>query len=282
MKKNQGASDGPITIMTLLEKVGIKGILIGLFVMFVILEIITLAKGKKTTKEVATPTDAVATLTDATTEAPAVLDFGLADDTLVATSGDAAYATEGNATLDPYALTAAEYMAYHPLLLQKDSRWKDAPYGTSTVGQSGCAPTCLSMAIIGLTDYKYATPPKVAAFSANSGYYIPGQGTTGDLCLLDSSYYGLSCKEVGVNENEIISELYLGNYVILSVKQGIFTDTASGHYILVYGYNENGLRINDPNSIDNSQKEWPLSEIINDVQRAYSLSPMETEDTSGQ
>ena len=89
MKKNQGASDGPITIMTLLEKVGIKGILIGLFVMFVILEIITLAKGKKTTKEVATPTDAVATLTDVTTEAPAVLDFGLADDTLVATSGDA-------------------------------------------------------------------------------------------------------------------------------------------------------------------------------------------------
>ncbi len=40
-----------------------------------------------------------------------------------------------------------------PLLLQTDSRWSNVPYGSSTIGISGCAPTCLSMAAIALTGF---------------------------------------------------------------------------------------------------------------------------------
>lgn len=68
-------------------------------------------------------------------------------------------------------LTRKELSEGIPLLLQWDKRWGYAPYGNSNIGISGCAPTCLSMVIVGLTANKKATPYQVAKFAEEKGYY---------------------------------------------------------------------------------------------------------------
>lgn len=48
-------------------------------------------------------------------------------------------------------LTKKECKEKIPLLLQWDQRWGYVSYGSSDIALSGCAPTCLSMVIVGLT-----------------------------------------------------------------------------------------------------------------------------------
>ena len=59
-------------------------------------------------------------------------------------------------------LTKKECEGKIPLLLQWDRRWGYVSYGSSDIGLSGCAPTCLSMVIVGLTGNRNATPDKIA------------------------------------------------------------------------------------------------------------------------
>ena len=52
-----------------------------------------------------------------------------------------------------------------PLLMQWDERWGYESYGSGLIGWTGCGPTCLSMAAVGLTGDTGWNPAKVAAFS---------------------------------------------------------------------------------------------------------------------
>ena len=65
----------------------------------------------------------------------------------------------GNQTsfLEPV-LSAAELTSGIPYLYQWDERWGFKEYGSSVIGITGCGPTCLSMAIIGLTGKTDITP----------------------------------------------------------------------------------------------------------------------------
>ena len=75
---------------------------------------------------------------------------------------------KGYLTAEPVAnggLTHAEKKEDIPLLLQWDKRWGYAPYGNNNIAISGCAPTCLSMVIVGLTKDTAATPDVVASYA---------------------------------------------------------------------------------------------------------------------
>ena len=61
-----------------------------------------------------------------------------------------------------------------PHLYQVDPAWADEPYAGATVGESGCGPTCLSMAYVYLTGKTDLTPPEMAAFSERNGYVENG------------------------------------------------------------------------------------------------------------
>ncbi len=148
---------------------------------------------------------------------------------------------------------SAEHTAI-PLLLQTDSRWKDIPYGGSTIGISGCGPVCLSMTASAITGNTELSPDFVAAFSEENGYYVSGVGTSWDLMTDGARQIGLKVKELALDEELIKKELNKGHPIICSMLPGDFTN--EGHFIVLTAYKDGMIYLNDPNSEANSSKEW--------------------------
>ena len=170
-------------------------------------------------------------------------------------------------------LTAAEKKQAFPLFLQWDPRWGYRSYGTdSCIGLAGCGPTCLSMALFYLTGDENLTPDKIAEYSMENGYYVDGVGTAWALMEDVPKLYGINVTKLNAEESNIRAALDNGGVVICSVGRGDFT--TSGHYILIYGYDSEGLIINDPNCVARSGKRWIFSDIQWQIKNtwAYSLS----------
>lgn len=146
-----------------------------------------------------------------------------------------------------------------PLFLQWDTRWGYAPYGGSCIGIAGCGPTCLSMVIFSLTKDESATPDKLADFSMNNGHYVEGIGTAWTLMTEAVGSYGIQAFELGLDEEAMKQHLDWGNPIICAMRPGDFTTT--GHFIVIYGYDENGFMVNDPNSTKRSEKRWTFETL---------------------
>lgn len=146
-----------------------------------------------------------------------------------------------------------------PLLLQTDSRWSNVPYGSSTIGVSGCAPTCLSMAAIALTGNQALTPDVAAKFSEENGFYIEGTGTSWKLMTEGAKEFGIKVKELALDENLIKRELERRHPIICSVGPGDFT--TEGHFIVLTSYENGGIYLNDPNSERNSSDVWSYERL---------------------
>ena len=99
----------------------------------------------------------------------------------------------------------------------------------------------------------------MADFSTENGYAVDGDGTAWSLMLEGGKKLGFDAEELAMDDNAIISNLKSGNPIICMVGPGDFTD--GGHYIVMTGYKDGMVMINDPNSRVNSEKLWKLSEI---------------------
>ena len=169
-------------------------------------------------------------------------------------------------------LTAAEKEQDFPLFLQWDPRWGYQPYGTdSCIGLAGCGPTCLSMALFYLTGDENLTPDKIAEYSMENGYYVDGTGTAWALMEDVPKLYGINVTKLSAEESNIRATLDNGGVVICSVGRGEFT--TSGHYILIYGYDSEGLLINDPNCVARSNQKWIFSEIRWQIKNIWAYMP---------
>lgn len=170
------------------------------------------------------------------------------------------------------ALTAAEKEQDYPLFLQWDLRWGYQSYGSgSCIGLAGCGPTCLSMALFYLTRDEKLTPDKIAEYSMENGYYVEGTGTAWALMEDVPKLYGINVTKLSADENNIKATLDSGGVVICSVGRGEFT--TSGHYILIYGYDSEGLIINDPNCVARSGKRWIFSDIRWQIKNIWAYMP---------
>lgn len=145
-----------------------------------------------------------------------------------------------------------------PHYIQWDARWGYGAYGSSTVGVSGCGPTCLSMAVVGLTGNTGANPLAVAEYSASQGWYVPGSGTDWELLRSGAEHFGLSWQELGPEAEELYRILDAGGCVMASMLPGDFT--ASGHFILISGYTAEGFQVLDPNS-ERLSRVWTLEDL---------------------
>lgn len=145
-----------------------------------------------------------------------------------------------------------------PFLLQWDRRWGYAPYGDS-IGFCGCAPTCLSMVAIGLTGNTNFTPDVVAQYSYDRGYYYENAGTAWALMTDCTDDFGLIACGCEVDRTTMCNVLDNGGKLICSVLPGDFT--ATGHFIVINGYNDKGFTVLDPNSVERSNKYWSFSVI---------------------
>lgn len=159
-----------------------------------------------------------------------------------------------------------------PLLLQWDARWGYTRYGDDLLAVTGCGPTCLAMAAAGLTGDDTITPAAVAARAQQDGYWVDGV-TSWELMRTGCEAWGLVSEELPLSESAVTDALSAGQPIICSVRPGDFTTT--GHFILLAGTEEDGIRVNDPNSPRNSDRLWTYAELEPQIRNlwAFSLSP---------
>lgn len=158
----------------------------------------------------------------------------------------------------------------YPLFLQWDPRWGYVTYGDdSIIGLAGCGPTSLSMALYYLTGDAELTPDKIAAYAMENGYYMPGTGTKWALLEDVPSLYGVSSTHPGISGGIMKRELDAGNIIICAMGPGEFT--AAGHFIVIYGYDDDGFLINDPNCVARSRQHWTYQQFGGQIKQLWSL-----------
>lgn len=155
-----------------------------------------------------------------------------------------------------------------PLLMQWDKRWGYDAYGSNMIGLAGCGPLCLDMAYLYFTEDLDMTPRKMAEFVYERGYYTQA-GTSWSLWTDGAAELGLGGAELSLDENIIKRALDEGGLVVCSMRPGDFTTT--GHFILLWGYDENGFFVNDPNRRSTSEKIWDFETLQPQIKNLWEL-----------
>ena len=154
-----------------------------------------------------------------------------------------------------------------PLFLQWDPQWGYIPYGSDVAGLTACGPVCLSMAAYYLTGDPAMSPDRIIQFALDNGYCVPGNGTSWTLISQGGPQLGLDVTEIPLDEERIIANLEVGNPIICVMGPGDFT--TSGHYIVLTGYEDGCIRVNDPNSRANSQKLWTYDRLAPQIDNLW-------------
>ena len=166
--------------------------------------------------------------------------------------------------------TEEELAQEHPLLLQWDSRWGYVTYGSGPIGLTGCGPVCLSMAALSLTGENSLTPDRAAEYAEEAGYYVPGKGTAWALFTEGLEALGLQGRELPLWKSSLCQALDGGEVLICSMNEGDFT--TEGHYIVLYGYDDTGFFVNDPNSRARSAVSWDYERLAGQISNIWALS----------
>lgn len=156
-----------------------------------------------------------------------------------------------------------------PLFMQWDKAWGYNQYGDDIIAINGCGPVCLSMAAVYvLQDTKYS-PDYVADFAVKNGYQCEGAGSLWTLISEGGEKLGMDVTEIPLDENRIIHNLEVHNPIICIMGPGDFT--SKGHFIVLTGYEDGKITVNDPNSYANSDKKWSYDEIKDQIQNLWVL-----------
>lgn len=153
---------------------------------------------------------------------------------------------------------------YKPKVMhQTDKRWASKRYANpgenSTIGGSGCGPTCAAMVISTLTG-KNVTPVDTCSWAQKHGYKATGAGTYHTYFVPQLKKYGITAKKLesyvyhkknAKTHNTALSHLKKGGWLIANMGPGRWT--RGGHFILVYGYKNGYVYINDPASTQASR-----------------------------
>ncbi len=172
--------------------------------------------------------------------------------------------------LDPEIDLSGEITAGEvPALYQWDARWGYRTYNGGFMARTGCGPTALSMAIIGLTGNAAADPWTLAQYAEEHGYNVPDNGTSWAFIPEAGAAFGLHVQVLALGESSIAQELEQGRLVLCCVGPGDFTE--GGHFLLLTGL-ENGMyRVHDPNSASNTAQLWTYDRIVSQIRGMWSL-----------
>lgn len=157
-----------------------------------------------------------------------------------------------------------------PYLYQIDPEWADDSYAGSTIAESGCGPTCLSMIYVYLTGRTNMDPADMAAFSESHKYVDSGM-TSWAFMDEGARVLGLRSRELPADYQSVRKALDAGYPVIASVSKGDFT--TQGHFIVLAGTDEDGkVIVHDPNSVERSAKVWDLDRILSQTRNLWAFS----------
>lgn len=152
-------------------------------------------------------------------------------------------------------LTELPFITNHgmsmPLYIQFSDLFDDVPFGTSTIGPSGCGPSSLAMALSYVKN-EIITPAEVVEVmgGAHCPYYVEGAGSSWSIMLDCPPEFGVSAK--ALYSSEVYDALIRGHPVIVLMRAGEFT--SGGHFITLSGFDADGrVYVND--SADNTGKK---------------------------
>lgn len=131
----------------------------------------------------------------------------------------------------PVGDTASDGFVFY---LQSDSRWSNYPFGSSTIGPSGCGITSLAMIVATLKD-KTVTPITVSDWVSPRGGYIPGTGSSWQVVFIDApAHFGLKSRPISTDYATAIKTIQGGGYVIAS-GTGSAPFSSGGHISVLRG-----------------------------------------------
>ena len=157
-----------------------------------------------------------------------------------------------------------------PLFLQFDERWGYTEYGSSVCGVAGCGPTSLSMVAYYLTGNTEYTPVYMMKLANKEGYVGEGGGTNWTMFQKGPEKLGLVSKEIPLHAGTIANYVKKGSPVVINVGPGDFT--LHGHYMDIVGYEDEKFKINDPFSVENSNKLWEYERIESQIKNLWAVS----------
>lgn len=166
---------------------------------------------------------------------------------------------------------------------QTDPKWKNEPYRvsgeSSTIGGSGCGPTSVVDLLATFVDSKL-TPKTECEWAVKNGYKAKEQGTY--YSYIDkrlNMFNNFICKRLNNTNvyNKPQSDIHTlalrelkteGKVLIACMGKGPWT--SSGHYILVWGWNETNktVLINDPAS-NKTSREVALFSVFKQTVKYY-------------
>lgn len=154
-----------------------------------------------------------------------------------------------------------------PLLIQWDERWGYGSYGNNVVAVSGCGPTCMAMVVAGLTGNTDVTPYTMAKYSDENGYVTQEGNTMWTFIREGGMDYGVIGTDIALDEEIIKEALQAGKPVICSMRPGDFT--TSGHFIVLTGYEDGMISVNDPASKIRSGQLWTFERIAPQIKNLW-------------
>lgn len=165
--------------------------------------------------------------------------------------------------------------------MQTDERWGEVSYSVSgestTIGASGCGPTCAAMLISTITGTA-VTPLDTCTWSLKHGYKALKQGTYYSYFVPQFAEYGIDCKRLNTSRiinqpdnpvhDEALRFLHEGYYLIALMGPG--TWTKSGHYVVVWGIGDE-YYINDPASTKIKRLRGDIATFRNECRMYWAI-----------
>lgn len=169
--------------------------------------------------------------------------------------------------------------------MQTDPRWAKNPYRvrgeTSTIGGSGCGPTCAAMLITTMTG-KVFTPEDACKWSLEHGYKALNQGTYYSYFTPQFKAYDIVCTRLNMANvygrpaekvhDTVLELLRAGYYIIACMGKGLWTK--SGHYIVAW-WADGKIYINDPASTKPERLLGDLDTFRNQVKYYWAVDARE-------
>lgn len=171
----------------------------------------------------------------------------------------------GNTDFEYFLGESKNYGRLTPYYSQWDNRWGYEPLYTGNIGFSGCGPTSMAMILSRLKSDESITPLEV---SKDAEGYMTEEGISWNFFGYEAQNYGLSIKDIPLDENEMKLALEDGP-LLVSVDRGYFT--IFGHILVIDSYNNGKFVINDPNSYTNSEMKWDFDEISDQIVRIWKI-----------
>lgn len=150
---------------------------------------------------------------------------------------------------------------------QADAVWCDQTYGKDPLGQYGCGPTTLAMAVSSLTD-REVDPEEMAQWAVKNGYWARHGGSYLSIVNGAAADYGLEIESVpDCDAERLWLELSTGKVAVALMSKGHFTN--GGHFILLRGATlDGGILVADSNSRDRSLIVWDPQIILDELSKS--------------